>query len=110
MGWMKKTYLLAPRAGSLVDPLAFSSSRTIFFFGGREMKATILMLLGMGLASLGASCAVDVNGDDQEVTQEEQSVDSSAEALIRRVCTRSCFTNRHGRRECRTVCRSVGRR
>lgn len=114
------------RARLLSDPLAFSSSRTIFFFerrteradegafaprssGGRAMKATILMLLGMGLASFGAGCAVDTNADDQEATQEEQSVSSTSEALCRRVCSRNCFINRFGRRECRTTCRSVCR-
>ena len=73
------------------------------------MKATILMLLGMGLASFGAGCAVDMNADDQEATQGEQSVDQSSEALCRRVCTRSCIRNRFGRRECRTTCLSVCR-
>jgi hypothetical protein len=74
------------------------------------MKSTILMLLGMGLATFGVGCAVDVNSaDDQEATQGEQTVDSSSEALCRRVCTQTCRRNRFGRRECRTVCRSVCR-
>ena len=71
------------------------------------MKATILMLLGMGLASLGAGCAVGVGAPDEEVTQEEQSVDSSAQAICRKVCKDSCWVGRRGRvckRVCRTVC------
>jgi hypothetical protein len=74
------------------------------------MKATILMLLGMGLASFGAGCAVDAvdaNADDQEATQEEQSVDTSALVRCRRVCTPRCFINRLGRRVCRPFCRTI---
>ena len=75
------------------------------------MEAMIVMLLGIGLASLGAGCALDASGDvnaeDQEATLDEQSVDQTSEALCRRVCKRECFIGRRGRRECRIVCRSV---
>jgi hypothetical protein len=70
------------------------------------MKATILMLLGMGLASIGAGCAVDVNAEDQEATQEEPAVGSSAQAVCRKVCREVC-EGRGRLRRCRSVCKSV---
>ena len=68
---------------------------------------TMILLLGMGLASFGAGCALDVNAEDREATQDEQSVNQTSEALCRRVCKKECIIGRHGRRECRTVCRTV---
>lgn len=73
------------------------------------MKATMLMLLGLGFASLGlGGCAAQVTAEDEEATVEEQTVDSAAQAICRRDCRRTCFIRR-GRRVCQNVCRTICR-